>query len=101
MLDRADCVPRSFLCSSRRIIKSPAITAKYVAPLIAKHQPSPTVATRNPAITGATELALLKIEELSATAFGRVSVSTISDTRACLTPESVKHEEKNVPPLSR
>src|SRR5713226_3697857 len=84
MLDRADCVPRYFLCSSRRIIKSPAMTAKYVAPLMAKHQPSPTVATRNPAITGARELALLKIEELSATAFRRLSQSTISDTKAYL-----------------
>jgi hypothetical protein len=82
ILDKAERPAGFFRSSSMRINRSPPMTPRYVAPLIAKHQPSPRAATRNPAMTGATELALLKADELRATALSRSSASTIVATRA-------------------
>ena len=66
-----------------RIVRSPAITATKLTPFRMKHQPSPTVATRTPATAGPRIRAMLKIDELSAMAFGRSSRLTISTRKAC------------------
>ncbi len=63
--------------SSRRIISSPASTARKVTVLIAKQTPTPKAAIRTPAKAGPTTREALKRLAFSATAFGSSSRPTI------------------------
>ncbi len=66
---------------TRRMARSPAITARKLAALTRKHQPSPMAATRIPATEGPTTRAALNMEELRPMALCRSFLSTSSTTK--------------------
>src|ERR1035441_5091719 len=79
--------------ASRRftsISSRPAITARKLTPLTKKHHPSPMPATSRPAMAGPTTRDALNMEELSAMAFIRSrlpTISTMKDWRAGISKE--------------
>ena len=82
MSDNGDPGSGTFLCGVMLIIINPMITAMSLTAFSRKHQPSPMLATRMPAIAGPTMRAPLTREEFRAIAFIRSSFPTMSTTKA-------------------